>query len=44
MRTLVSVGTADPLDLKRAEVELLEREVGLKRLRQQLEKLDAPSR
>jgi hypothetical protein len=42
VRRLVEVGTAAPLDAKRAEVELLEREMELKRLRQELEKLDGP--
>jgi hypothetical protein len=42
VRRLVEVGTAAPLDAKRAEVELLEREMELKRLRQELEKLDVP--
>jgi hypothetical protein len=39
VRRLVELGMAAPLDFKRAEVELLEREVELKRLRQELEKL-----
>lgn len=39
LRRLVDVGLAAPLDFKRAEVELLEREVELKRLRDELEKL-----
>jgi outer membrane protein TolC len=42
VRRLVEVGTAAPLDAKRAEVELLEREMELKRLRQELETLDGP--
>lgn len=41
VRRLVEVGMAAPLDLKRAEVELLEREVELKQLRQEIEKLGA---
>jgi hypothetical protein len=39
VRRLVEVGMAAPLDAKRAEVELLEREVELKRLRDELERL-----
>lgn len=41
LRRSVDVGMATPLDFKRAEVELLEREVELKRLREELEKLGA---
>jgi hypothetical protein len=41
LRRSVEVGMATPLDFKRAEVELLEREVELKRLREELEKLGA---
>lgn len=38
------VGQASELDLKRAEIELLERQVELQRLRQQIEKLGAVRR
>ena len=39
VRSLVEIGRATPLELKRAEVELLEREVELKRVRRELEML-----
>jgi outer membrane protein TolC len=44
IRRLVETGVATPLDFKRAEVELLEREVELKRLRQELERLGPAKR
>jgi len=37
VRSLVEIGRATPLELKRAEVELLEREFELKRVRRELE-------
>ena len=37
VRSLVEIGRATPLELKRAEVELLEREVELKRIHRELE-------
>jgi outer membrane protein TolC len=44
VRRQVSVGMAEQLELKRAEVELLEREVELKRIRRELESLAAVKR
>ena len=41
VRRLVEIGTATQLDLKRLEVELLEREVELRRIRQEIEMLGA---
>lgn len=43
-RRLVETGVAPPLDFTRAEVDLLEREVELKRIRQELERLGAADR
>lgn len=39
VRSLVEIGRATPLELKRAEVESLEREIELKRVRRELEML-----
>ena len=44
LRRLVEIGTASQLDLKRLEVELLEREVELKKIRQEIELLGAARR
>ena len=44
VRRLVEIGTATQLDLKRLEVELLERELELKRIRQEIEMLGAVRR
>ena len=44
LRRLVEIGTASQLDLKRLEVEMLEREVELQKIRQQIELLGAPRR
>jgi hypothetical protein len=41
LRRLVEVGTASQLDLKRLEVEMLEREVELRKIRQEIEMLGA---
>lgn len=41
IRRLVEVGTASQLDLKRLEVEMLEREVELRKIRQEIEMLAA---
>ncbi len=41
VRGMVEIGTAAPIDFKRAEVELLEREVELNRLREELRRLGA---
>jgi hypothetical protein len=43
-RRLVEVGQALQLDLKRLEVEMLEREVELRKIRQEIEMLGAPRR
>jgi outer membrane protein TolC len=42
LRRLVEVGTANQLDAKRLEVEILEREVELRKIRQEIEMLGAP--
>jgi len=44
LRRLVEVGTASQLDLKRLEVEMLEREVELRKIRQEIELLGAARR
>ncbi len=44
LRRLVEIGMATQLDLKRLEVELLEREVELKKIRQEIELLGAARR
>ena len=44
LRQLVEVGTATQLDLKRLEVEMLEREVELQKIRQEIEMLGAVRR
>jgi hypothetical protein len=44
VRQLVEVGTASQLDLKRLEVEMLEREVELRKIRQEIEMLGAVRR
>ena len=44
LRRLVEVGTASQLDLKRIEVEMLEREVELRKIRQEIEMLGAVRR
>jgi len=44
LRTRVNVGTASEIELKRAELELLERQTDLKRVRQEIEKLASGKR
>jgi len=44
LRRLVSVGTASQLDLKKAEVEVLERELELRQITQELQTLAAVKR